>query len=107
MYRDKNCVNRLLELVENEVKYFYVKFMARTEIINVLKVNTKKQKKCLICLKESDESENRKAKDQCHYIGFYGEAAHNNFNLKYQIQDQIPVVVHTLSALPSVYKEAN
>ena len=53
--------------------------------------------KCHICLKEFNDSKNKKVRDHCHYTGLYRGASHNNWNLKYRIPDNIPIVFHNLS----------
>ena len=54
--------------------------------------------KCHICFKEFNDSENRKVRGYCNYVGLHRGAAHNNCNLKYQIPDHIPIVFHNLSS---------
>ena len=55
-----------------------------------------KQKVCYICKKEFDNNNKKqqKVRDHCHYTGKYRGAAHNIFNLRYKIPEEIPVVFH-------------
>lgn len=57
---------------------------------------------CYICKKEfmNEESEIR-VKDHCHISGLYRGAAHQSCNLKYQINRNIPIVMHNLSGYDS------
>ena len=52
--------------------------------------------KCFICFKQPT-FKNKKILDHCHYAGLYKAASHNNWNLKCQIPDHIPIVVHSLN----------
>ena len=50
---------------------------------------------CLICEKSfSDDKNNIKVRDHCHYTGKYRGAAHSTCNLQYKITKSIPVVFH-------------
>ena len=68
-----------------------------TEITDALKREHKAAEKCLNCLKEINNPENRKVRDYCYYIGLYQGAAHKNFNLNYRIPDHICIVFHNVS----------
>ena len=55
------------------------------------------------CLNENNENENdendknenyRKVKDHCHYTGKFRGAAHNYYNLRYNVSKNIPIVIH-------------
>ena len=99
MYRGKNCVEKFVEYIEEEVKWLYETFPRKpmTELTDVLKKDHEAAEKCHICLKEFNDPKNRKARDHCHYTGMYRGAAYNNCNLKYRIPDHIPFVFHKLS----------
>ena len=99
MYRGKDCVEKFVEYIEEEVKWLYETFSRKpmTELTDVLKRDYEAAEKCHICLKEFNDPKNRKARDHCHYTGIYRGAAHNNCNLKYRIPDHIPFVFHKLS----------
>ena len=99
MYRCKDCSEKFVEYVEEEVKQLYVTFPQQpmTELTDVLKREQKAAEKCHICPKEFSDPKNRKVRDHCHYIGLYQRVAHNNCNLKYRIPDHIPTVFHNLS----------
>ena len=99
MYRGNNCVKKFLEYIEEEVRRLYVTFphQPMTGFTDVLKREHEAAEKCNICLKEFNEQKNKKVRDHCRYTGLYRGAAHNNFNLKYQIPDHIPIVFHNLS----------
>ena len=99
MYRGKDCVEKLVEYIGEEVKQLYTTFPQQpmTELTDVLKREHKAAEKCHICLKEFNGPKNKKVRDHCHYTGLYREAAHNNCNLKYRIPGHIPIVFHNLS----------
>ena len=99
MYRGKDCVEKFVEYIEEEVKRLYATFPQQpmTKLTDVLKREHEAAEKCHICLKEFNDPRNRKVRDHCHYTGLYRGAAHNNCNLKYLIPDYIPIVFHNLS----------
>ena len=99
MYRGKDCVEKFVEYIEEEVKRLYETFPRQpmTKLTDVLKREHEAAEKCHICLKEFNDPENRKVRDHCHYTGLYRGAAHNNCNLKYRIPEHIPIVFHNLS----------
>ena len=99
MYWGKDCVEKFVEYIEEEVKRLYETFPRQpmTKPTDVLKREHEAAKKCHICLKEFNDPRNRKVIDHCHYIGLYQVAAHNNCKLKYWIPDHIPIVFHNLS----------
>ena len=61
-----------------------------------------KQKVCYICEKTFCDDKNKKSeynlyhkvRDHCHYTGKFRGAAHNIFNLRYNIPKKIPIVFH-------------
>ena len=99
MYRGKDCVEKFVEYIEEEVKRLYETFPRQpmTELTDALKREHRAAEKCHICLKEFNDSRNRKVRHHCHYTGLYRGAAHNNCNPKYRIPDYIPIVFHNLS----------
>ena len=58
--------------------------------------NNNNQKVCYICKKEFDtnDKENYKVIDHCHYMGKHRGAAHNMCNLRYKVPKEIPIVFH-------------
>ena len=99
MYRGKDCVEKFVEYIEEEVKRLYETFPRQpmTKPTDESKREHEAAEKCHICLKEFNDPRNRKVRDHCHYTGLYRGAAHNNCNLKYLIPDYIPSVFHNLS----------
>ena len=99
MYRGKDCVEKFVEYIEEEVKRLYATFPQQpmTGLTDESKREHKAAEKCHICLKGFNDPKNKKVRDHCHYTGEYRGAAHNNCNLKYEIPDYIPIVFHNLS----------
>ena len=99
MYRGKDCVEKFVEYIEEEVKRLYETFPRQpmTKLTDVLKREHEAAEKSHICLKEFNEPKNKKVRDHCHYISLYRRAAHNNCYLKYRVPDHIPIVFHNLS----------
>ena len=99
MYRGKNCVEKFVEYIKEEVNWLYATFPQKpmTELTDVLKREHEAAEKCHICPKEFNNPKNKKVRDHCHYTGLYRGAAHNNCNFKYRIPDYIPIVFHNLS----------
>ena len=92
-YRGKDCVEKFVEHLEEEVKRLYRIFRQQPmiELTDVLKREHKEAKNYHICLKQFNDPQNRKVRDHFHYTGLYQGAAHNNCNLKYRIPDHIPI----------------
>ena len=99
IYRGKECVEKFVEYIEEEVKRLYATFPRQPmkELTDVLQREHETAEKCHIYLKEFNDRRNRKVRDHCHYTGLYRGAAHNDCNLKYKIPDNIPIVFHNLS----------
>ena len=99
MYWGKDCVERFVEYIEEEVKRLYVTLPQQPmiEFSDVLKRERKAAERCNICLNEFSDPQNKKIRDHCHYTGCYRGAAHNNCNLKYRITVHISIVFHNLS----------
>ena len=68
MYRGKDCVEKFVEHIEDEVKRLYSIFPQQPmiELTDVLKREHKEAKICHICLKEFNYPQNRKVRDHCH-----------------------------------------
>ena len=99
IYRGKDCVEKFVEYIEEEVKRLYATFPQQPmiELTDALKKEHKATEKCHFCLKEFNDPQKKKVRSQCHCIGLYQEAAHNDCNLKCRIPDQIPILFHNLS----------
>ena len=97
IYRAKDCVEKFVEHIEEEVKRLYVTFTQQPviELTDVLKTEHEAAEKCHICLKESNDPQNKKVRDHFLYTGLYRGAARNNCNLKYRIPDHIPLCFTT------------
>ena len=97
MYRGKDCVEKFVEYIKEEVRRLYEKFPQQfmTELPDALKREHEAAEKCNICLKEFNDPKNKNVRDHCHYTCLYQGAAHNNWNLKYQIPDYIPLCFKT------------
>ena len=83
MYRGKDCVEKFVEYIEEEVKRLYATFPQQpmTGLTDESKREHKAAEKCHICLKWFNDPKNKKVRDHCHYTGEYRGAAHNNCNL--------------------------
>ena len=99
MYRGKDCVEKFVEYIEEEIKRLYGTFPRQpmTKLTFVLKRGHEATEKCHSCLTEFNDPKNKKVRDHCHYTGLYRGASHNNWNLKYRIPDHIRIVFHNLS----------
>ena len=99
MYYRKECVEKFIKHIEDELKRLYATVPQQpiTELTYVLKREHEAAEKCHICLQEFNNPKNRKVRDHCHHTGLYRGAAYNNCNLKKQITDHIPIVLHNLS----------
>ena len=77
-------MEKFVEYIEEEVRRLYEKFQQQPmiELTDVLKRELEAAEKCHICLKEFNDSKNKKVRDHCHHTGLYRGAAHNNYNLK-------------------------
>ena len=99
MYRGKDCAEKFVECIEEEVKRLYETFPRQPmiKLTDVLKREHETAEKCDICFKEFNDPRNKKVRDHCYYPGLYRRTAHSNCNLKYLIADYIPIVFHNLS----------
>ena len=70
MYQAKDCVEKFVEDIEEEVKRLYATFPQQTmiDLTDVLKREHKAAKKCHNCLKEFNDPQNKKVRDHCHNI---------------------------------------
>ena len=68
-----------------------------TGFTDVLKREDEAAGKYHICLKEFSETENRKVRDHCHCTCLYQGVGKNNYNMKYWIPEEIPILFHNLS----------
>ena len=99
MYWGKDCVEKFVECIEENVKHLFERFPRQlmTRLTDVRKREHEAAEKYNICLKEFNDPRNGKMRHHCHYTGGYQGAAHSNCNLKYLIPDHIPIVFHDLS----------
>ena len=99
MYRDKDCAEKFVQYIKEELKRLYATFPQQpmTKFTDVLKREHEAPEKFRICLKGFNDPKYRRVKDHCHYTGEYRGAAHNNSNLKYKTPDHIPIVFHNFS----------
>ena len=74
----KECVEKFIEHIEDEVKLLFATFPLQpiTEITDVLKKEDWVAEKCHIYLKEFSNPENVKLRDDSHYMSFYWGAFH-------------------------------
>ena len=68
MYRGKDCVEKFIERIDDEVKRLHATFPQQpmTELTDVLKREQEAAEMCHICLKEFNNPEGRKVRDHCH-----------------------------------------
>ena len=96
-YRGKDCMKKfskdLREHVSKIINYEKKKMIPLT---TEEKIYHNKQKICYICKKEfnNNDKKNYKVRDHCHYKGKYRGAAHNIWNLRYEVPKEIPIVFH-------------
>ena len=64
MYRGKDCVEKFVEYIEEEVKLLYATFPQQpmTKLTDVLKREHEAAEKCHICLKEFNDPNNKKVR---------------------------------------------
>ena len=104
-YRGRDCIEKLCKkLKEHAMKIINYEKKEMIPLAGKEDRSYKEQEVCHICQKkfcmdEHDENyENRrKVKDHCHYTAKFRRAAHGNYNLKYKVPNNIPVVIHTAS----------
>ena len=96
-YRGLDCISKFCAHIISEAKGLYNSFPEKP-MAPLTKSQIKEYAlatKCHICFKPFSE-EKRKVRDHCHYSGLYRGAAHSSCNLKYKIQNYIPVAFHNL-----------
>ena len=73
MYRSKDCVEKFVEYIEEEVKRLSEKFPQKpmVELTDALKREHEAPEKCHIWLNKFNDSKNKKVRDHCHYTGLY------------------------------------
>ena len=73
MYHGKDCVEKFVEYIEEEIKRLYATFPQQpmTKLTDMLKREHEAAEKCLICLKEFNDPKNKKVRDHCHYTDLY------------------------------------
>ena len=98
-YRGKDCMKIFCKDLKDQAKKIIN--YEKKEMIPLTdeeKESYENQKICHICEKEfstdNKDKKNHKVRDHCHYTGKYRGAAHNNYNLRYKIPKEIPVVFH-------------
>ena len=71
MYRGKDCVEKFVEYIVEEVRRLYETFPRQLmiELTDALKREHKAAKKCHICLKEFNDPKHKKVRYHCHYAG--------------------------------------
>ena len=104
-YRGKDCIEKLCKKLKESA----------TEIINrerkeMVPLTDEKndfyneQEKCYICkekfsMDKDDKNyiDKRKVKDHFHYTGEFRGVAHSKCNLNYNVQKEIPIIIHNAS----------
>ena len=91
MYWGKDCVEKFMEYIEEEVRQLHATFPQQpmTRLTDVLKREHKAAEKFHICLKGFNDPKNKKVRDHCHYT--------YNCDLKYKIPEHISIVFCNLS----------
>ena len=71
MYRGKDCVEKFVEYIKEEVQRLHEILPQKPmiELIDALKREHKAAEKCHICLKEFNDPKNKKVRDHCLYTG--------------------------------------
>ena len=100
-YRGEDCMKKFCkDLRKHATKIINCN---KKEVITLTKKEEhdySKETNCHICKKgfinyEDDyDKKHYKVKDYCYYTGKYKGAAHNNCNLEYKVQKEIPIVFH-------------
>ena len=90
-YRCKNCTEKSVEHIANEIKRFYAVFLQRlmTELTDVLKREHEASKNVV--------SVSKSLMTRRIILGLYRGVVHSNFNLKNRILDHISILFHNLS----------
>ncbi|MCE2507636.1 MAG: hypothetical protein J4F36_14445, partial [Nitrosopumilaceae archaeon] len=99
VYRGKDCVEKFIAYIQEEVKRLYAMFpqKAMIPLTEEEQQQYKRTSRCHICLKPFNDYKNRKVKDHCHYTGLYRGAAHNTCNFRYRIPNLLTIFTHCLT----------
>ena len=96
-YRKDDCMNKFCkDLREHVTKTINYEKKMKIPLTTKEKIYHNKQKMCYVCKKEfnTNDKENYKVRDHCHYTGKYRGAAHNTCNLRDKAPKEIPIVFH-------------
>ena len=103
-YTGEDAMEKFVEWIEEDVK----DIANISDVEMIISSDELKQfdeaTKCWICnekFDDTDDTDDEKVKDHCHYTGRFRGAAHNSCNLKYKKPKFIPVVFHNLSGYDS------
>ena len=98
--RGKDCMKKFCEsLREHAMRIINFKKKKWNYLRNSNR-NHMKMQKSVIYIKEKcgnkyvEDKRYHKVKDQCHYTGEYGGAAHSICDLKYSVSEKIPIAPH-------------
>ena len=96
-YREKDCMKKFCKDLRKHATNIIN--CNKKELIPLTKKeesNYRKETNCQICKKGFINYDKKyyKVKDYCYYTGKYKGAAHNNCNLKYKVQKEIPIAFH-------------
>ena len=101
-YRGKDYIEKLCKkLNESEIEIIYLEKKERAPLTHEENSFYNKQEICYICkekfcMNKDDKSyiNKRKVKDHYHYTGKFRGAAHSICNLNYDVQQEIPIIIH-------------
>ena len=98
-YRGKDCIEKFCkDLKEYSTKIINFKEKDMIPLTDEENKFYEKQEVCYICKKKWNEKNKfklyQKVRDHCHYTGKVREAAHSICNLRYKVQNKIPVIIH-------------
>ena len=97
-YRGRSCVSKFCKHIISEAKRLHNSTPGKPmdPLTNKEKLEFKRARECHIYFKEFSLKD-MEVKDHCHYTGKYRGVAHISCNLRYKIQNYIPVVFHNLA----------
>ena len=96
-YRGDDCMKKFCkDLRTHATKIINYEKKKMIPLTRKDKICHNKQKICYICKNEfnNNDKKQQKVRDHCHYTGKYRGAAHNIYNLRYNVPKEIPVVFH-------------
>ena len=100
-YRGEDCMKKFCkDLRKHATKIINCNKKEVIPLTQKEESNYSRETNCHICKKgfinyEDDyDKKYYKVKDYCYYTGKYKGAAHNNCNIKYEVQKEIPIVFH-------------